>query len=103
MRSCWCLVLLISAGCDGFHSEINGVAGQASSLTLAWGKSCARMNDGSLRCWGNRASSLVEFDKEGSSVPFDVRPRHIPNVSGTIGLATNLVHDCALAADHTVT
>jgi Regulator of chromosome condensation (RCC1) repeat len=102
MRSCWGLVLLIFAGCDGFHSA-TPVGAHAASLSLAYGKSCARMSNGSVRCWGNRASMRLQYVREGDSAPFDVRPRLVPDVGGVVALATNLTHDCALAGDRTVT
>jgi hypothetical protein len=99
----WALVLLFSAGCDGFRAQEAAPVPAVASLTLAYQKSCARMSDDTVRCWGNRASTYVAFEQPNTDNPIDLRPRAIPGVGGAVALATDLVHDCALGADGTVT
>ena len=94
----WCLLLL--AGCQGFHVGDETAGAKAQSLTLGPQKSCARMSDGTVQCWGNRPSHLLS-SSHADEVPFDVRPRVLP-ITSVVGLSSNLVEDCALHADRTV-
>ena len=100
MRS-W-LIVVVLTGCQGFHPEDGQPGVLPASLMLAYQKSCARMADDSLRCWGNRPSRMVASDN-AAQAPFDVRGRLVPGVSGVVALATSLVNDCSLNSDRTVT
>jgi hypothetical protein len=98
----WWLALVALAGCEGFHHEDAPPGLLPVSLTLASQKSCARMADDSLRCWGNRPSRLVASDN-ADQAPYDVQPRRVPGITGAIAMATSLVNDCSLNSDRTVT
>jgi hypothetical protein len=92
----WLILLL--AGCEGFQPIDQD---RVLSLSLADGKSCARMSDDSVRCWGVRPSALRD-NQAADAIPVDVTPRAVPELPAAILLASTLTVDCAVLHDRTV-
>src|SRR3954447_8904785 len=93
--------LFVLAGCDGFHLADGATASSVLSLTLAPQKSCARLADGTVRCWGNRPTQMLTAE-DPTQARYDVRPRLVPGLQNVVGLSSSLVRDCALHSDRTV-
>jgi alpha-tubulin suppressor-like RCC1 family protein len=55
---------------------------------------CARMKDGTLRCWGNAADGQLGSAEERVFAT----PRTIPGVSGVVSVASGASHVCVLDA-----
>jgi alpha-tubulin suppressor-like RCC1 family protein len=67
-----------------------------AQIALGYALSCARLSDGTVKCWGQDAQGQL-------GVPPDrcigTTPMTVPGVSGAVALAVGLEHACALQAD----
>jgi alpha-tubulin suppressor-like RCC1 family protein len=61
-------------------------ASPAQAISAGEYHTCAVLEDGSVRCWGNEVSEL-----QGSSTPLPV-----PSVNSAVGIASGDAHDCVL-------
>lgn len=74
--------------------KVSGLEGVAQ-LALGDGFSCARLSDGTLRCWGDNAwGQLGLGDKRRRA-----EPTAVPGLEGVRQLAAGTGHVCALGAD----
>jgi hypothetical protein len=58
---------------------------------------CARLSDGSVRCWGSDASGELGNGAGAASV----RPAEVPGLAGVVDIASNISNACALLSDKT--
>lgn len=64
-------------------------------LALGFNHTCARMPDGTVRCWGDNGSGQV-----GDGIPFDgsrpdvLEPQRVPGVDDAIAIAAGVSHTC---------
>lgn len=67
------------------------------TLALGYNHACARMTDGTVRCWGDNGAGQL-----GDGVPFDgprpdaLKPQVVPGISKVIAIASGLSHTCVV-------
>jgi alpha-tubulin suppressor-like RCC1 family protein len=67
-------------------------------LALGWFHSCARLGDGTVKCWGdNGVGQLGDGTTTNSSTPVAVQ-----GLSGAVEIAAGGLHSCARLGDGTV-
>ena len=66
-------------------------------LALGFNHGCARLPDGTVRCWGDNGAGQI-----GDGVPFDggrpnvLKPQRVPGIDDAIAIASGLTHTCAV-------
>ena len=76
---------------------VAGIA-DAAEIGAEDNHTCARLNDGTVRCWGyNRNGELGNGTTTNSAIPLPVS-----NLNGVVALAEGGTHNCALLGDGTV-
>ncbi len=83
------------ADCPPGTPPLSGIA----QLALGANQSCARLVDGTVRCWGDNRYGTVG-DGTTASRP---APTVVPGLSGVVEIASGGYHTCARLSDGTVT
>lgn len=90
---------------------VPGLRGVAQVVTYPTiGASCARLDDGTVRCWGSNGGGWLGVGREGDEPcrsqgegrPCRTRPTRIPLLDGVIQLSAHFPGFCALRRDGTV-
>ena len=78
---------------------VANLGGGAAGLTVGGAHSCARLSDGSVRCWGNNSSGQLGlgYVSYGSATAVPT-PQALPMVVAR-ALSAGQAHTCAIAAD----
>lgn len=67
------------------------------TLALGFSHSCARMLDGTVRCWGtNYGGQLGDGADAGDNPPDQLRPKNVVNMTDAIAIAAGTTHTCAV-------
>jgi alpha-tubulin suppressor-like RCC1 family protein len=74
--------------------QIPGLQGQVLEVDLGWDFGCARLQDGSIWCWGDNSSAQLG---QGDTLPRGVAVR-VP-VPASLGLAVGTAHACSMTSD----
>ncbi len=67
------------------------------TLALGFLHACARMPNGTVRCWGDNGAGQL-----GDGIPFDgprdeaVVPQNVPGIKDAVGIAAGLSHTCVI-------
>jgi alpha-tubulin suppressor-like RCC1 family protein len=77
----------------------SGVCVKPTVVELSLGEwhGCARLNDGTLRCWGSNASGQLG---DGTTSNRN-SPVKVSNISSAVGVAASWLHSCSLLSDGT--
>jgi alpha-tubulin suppressor-like RCC1 family protein len=82
----------IDSVCVTTPQPVVGLESDVSELALGQDHACARMADGSVRCWGDNSAGQV-----GASALADVTaPFTVPGLSGVTQIVAGDAHSCAL-------
>lgn len=77
--------------------------GEHPAIALGFNHGCARMLDGTVRCWGDNAAGELGDGAELTPPPDpSLRPKKVPSVSDAIAVASGLAHSCIVHAKGTV-
>lgn len=68
------------------------------SLALGFSHSCARMLDGTVRCWGDNYGGLLGDGSDAGSgeAPDKLRPANVVNMNDAVAIAAGTTHTCAV-------
>lgn len=77
--------------------EVTGLSG-AASISAGENHTCALLDDGSVRCWGDNSSGQLGSFWAASNMPTSSAPLS-PGVSGAVSVAAGLSHSCAARSD----
>ena len=81
---------------------IDGVSSKATEIAVGSGFACARLTNGSVRCWGaNNFGQLGNGGSAGSSRPVVVRASATANLTGVTALAVGASHACVIVGTGT--
>lgn len=91
-----------NGGGDGDDGPIDNpdapsTATDRGTLALGYNHACARMTDGTVRCWGDNGAGQI-----GDGIPFDgsradvLRPQAVPGIKDVISIASGLSHTCVV-------
>lgn len=64
---------------------------------------CARLGDGTLRCWGGQTFIVLGAQSDGTTtqVTLQCSPQPIPGLAGVLGIAAGDNHACLILGDRT--
>jgi alpha-tubulin suppressor-like RCC1 family protein len=78
------------SGLDGLHAK-------ATSVTVGNGFACARLTDGSVRCWGrNESGQLATGGTLASATPVVARTSATVTLAGATSITAGASHACAI-------
>lgn len=68
------------------------------TLALGFSHSCARMLDGTVRCWGTNYSGQLGDGKDAGSgdSPDQLRPKNVVGITDAVAVASGTTHTCAV-------
>jgi alpha-tubulin suppressor-like RCC1 family protein len=92
------IVVLGIAGCDGTSPSAKPLTG-AISVSAGDAHTCAVMNDGTARCWGDDSSGQIGNGEMAFAV---LAPATVVGLSDVSAVAAGNQHTCALETDGTV-
>ncbi|MBK6531849.1 MAG: RCC1 repeat-containing protein [Deltaproteobacteria bacterium] len=72
--------------------------GGVAELSLGENFTCARLNDGTVRCWGTNLSGQMGLGTQTGSV---ITPTMVPGLSGVVSISSGVAHTCAVLSDGT--
>jgi alpha-tubulin suppressor-like RCC1 family protein len=76
---------------------INGVAAKATAITVGANFACARISNGTVRCWGNNASGqLGNNTVAASKVPVVVKTSATAGLTGATTVVAGAAHVCVV-------
>ena len=76
---------------------INGVAAKATAITVGANFACARISNGTVRCWGGNASGqLGNNTVTGSKVPVTVKTSATATLTGATTVVAGAGHVCVV-------
>ncbi len=91
----------LGAGTAGdFGTTPRAVAGLSTIAELSLGDNftCARLTDGTVRCWGTNLSGQMGLGTQTGSV---LTPTQVPGLSGVVAISSGVAHTCAVLSDGT--
>jgi alpha-tubulin suppressor-like RCC1 family protein len=88
----WGAAVACEIGCDGAGSACVVPVQMAAGFST-----CARLSDGTVRCWGSDDLGELGNGPGGGSI----RPSEVPGLSDVTDISSNLSNTCALLGDKT--
>jgi alpha-tubulin suppressor-like RCC1 family protein len=85
-----------AGGAAGHGSDGTGGAQRVIAITAATEYSCALIEDGSVRCWGNNHLGQVSGDAKGELLGEPLPPTTVPGLSEVEQLSAGGAHTCAV-------
>ena len=106
--TCWGLNVKQALGSARTTTGPEVVPGVHDAVELAMGHgshACARLANGSIKCWGENENAEVGIienlagePEDGMVVPAEVPPVEVPGVAGAVALSVGANHTCAWTA-----